>query len=182
MAIPFGLITSIFGDWKLILLVVAAIGVGTVIWKLESAESKLLKAEAAVKQERENNIVLKGNIMTLSQVNDANQRVIDQQARNAKLTVETLNKLSKELKESGKSFGDIQAKIDAINVKPTALSPYLKTVIDGIQQEREKLNLPLAEPVKTEPVKADAAPAKVEPAKPPPEAKKWVPTKQGEQK
>lgn len=131
------------------LAIAAVIGYGW--WKYNDLQSTIEEQAAAIKQEKENNAVLRGNIDTLTKINIANERILKQQQLSQKAATEMINKLSKDLQASTKSFGEIQGKIDAMAVPPTPLTPYLKEAITGIQEQRAVLASPA--PAASEPTK-----------------------------
>src|ERR1035437_3722714 len=131
-----------FGNPKIIIAIVIAIVLGGAYYKYHSLQSDLEEATIALKQEKDNNAVLRGNIDTLTQVNAANDKILQQQAINAKTTVAVITKLSNDLKRSNQSFVDVQSNIDAIKDLPVPLTPYLKEAINGIQKERDIVNPP----------------------------------------
>lgn len=125
---------------RVLIVLAIAIAAGVIYWKFQSLQSDLEEERAALKQEKDNNAVLRGNIDTLTDINVANDRILKQQVKAAATTVETINKLSNDLKASSKSFGTVQTKIDSIKDAPAPLTLYLKEAISGIQIEREIVN------------------------------------------
>jgi hypothetical protein len=129
-----------FMNPRVIIAIVIAIVLGGAYYKYHSLQTDLEEATIALKQEKDNNVVLRDNLETLTQVNVANDKILQQQAITAKTTVETITKLSNELKRSNQSFVDTQSNIDAIKDQPVPLTPYLKEAIIGIQKERDIVN------------------------------------------
>ena len=138
---------SILGDWKIILAILIAIGAGVIIFKINGLEGQIAADKITIKQEQDNNVVLRGNVTTLTQINQSNQQVIEQQARTNKITAAAVSQLAQDVKNNASNFGAIQSKLDSIVTPPSALSPYFKDAINGIQTERAKLNPPSAKPV-----------------------------------
>ena len=106
-------------------------------YKYHSLQSDLEEATIALKQEKDNNVVLRDNIDTITQVNAANAKVLQQQTVNAKTTLETITKMSTDLRKKGQSFTGAQTRIESIKETPTPLTPYLKEAINSIQSERD---------------------------------------------
>jgi len=120
------------------IVIVAVLAAG--YYKYHSLQNDLEEAAIALKQEKDNNVVLRNNLDTLTQINAANDKIFQQQAISAKTNVAIITKLSSELKRSGQSFTDTQTKIDALKDKPVPLTPYFKEAIIGIQSERDMIN------------------------------------------
>lgn len=133
-------ILKFFSNPRIIIALVFAIIIGGAYYKYNSLQNDLEETTIALKQEKENNIVLRGNIETLTQINVANEKILQQQAQAAKTTVETITKLSNELKRSGQSFTDTQTRIESIKDLPVPLTSYLKEAVNGIQSERLMMN------------------------------------------
>jgi uncharacterized protein HemX len=119
-----------------------AIILGGAYYEYHSLQSDLTEATAALKQEKDNNAVLRDNIDTMSQANAQNALILQQQVASAKTTVETVTKLSNELKRSNQSFTDTKTRIDTITDTPVPLTAYIKEAINGIQAERDIANPP----------------------------------------
>lgn len=127
---------------RIIIAIVFVIIIGGAYYKYNSLKNDLEETTIALKQEKENNVVLRGNIETLTQINVANEKILQQQVQAAKTTVETITKLSNELKRSSQSFTDTQTRIESIKDTPVPLTSYLKEAINGIQSERLMMNPP----------------------------------------
>jgi hypothetical protein len=157
------ILLKFFGNPKFLIGLAIVAVLGGAYYKYHSLQINLEEANIALKQEQDNNVVLRGNIETITQVNAANSQILKQQAIDSKTTVETITKLSNDLKKSGRSYTDLHAKIESIKDKPVPLTPYLKEAIIGIQAERNLTNVPLVSaPVVSTPV----VPVSVEPTKP----------------
>lgn len=137
---PWTILLKFFSNPKVIIAIVIAIVLGGAYYKYHSLVSDLQETEAALKQEKDNNVVLRDNVDTLTQINTANSRILQQQATSAKTTVETIAKLSNELKKSGQIFVDTQTRIEAIKETPVPLTSYFKEAINGIQSARININ------------------------------------------
>ena len=107
------ILLKFFSNPKIIVAIVIAAILGTIYYKYTSLQSDFADSVIALKQERDNNATLRDNLDTITQVNVANERLLQQQVQTAKTTVETINKLSIDLKRSGQSFTDTQSKIDS---------------------------------------------------------------------
>lgn len=135
---------SFFSSPRTIIVIVILIALGGAYYKYNSLQNDLEEERAALKVEMDKNAVLRDNIETLTKVNEINSKIIEQQTKSAKTTVETIGRLSNELRNSGKSFTEIQSRIDNIKTAPVPLTPYLVEAINGIQEERTKINPPIA--------------------------------------
>lgn len=135
---------SFFSSPRTIIVIVILIALGGAYYKYNSLQNDLEEERAALKVEMDKNSVLRDNIETLTKVNEINSKIIEQQTKSAKTTVETIGRLSNELRNSGKSFTEIQSRIDNIKTAPVPLTPYLVEAINGIQEERAKINPPIA--------------------------------------
>lgn len=156
------ILLKFFGNPKFLIGLAIVAVLGGAYYKYHSLQSDLEEATIALKQEKDNNVVLRGNIETITQVNAANSQILKQQAIDSKTTVETITKLSNDLKKSNKSFNELHAKIESIKDKPVPLTPYLKEAITGIQAERNLTNVPLVSAVVSTPVPA----VSIDPTKP----------------
>lgn len=139
---PWTILLKFFSNPKVIIAIVIAIVLGGAYYKYHSLVSDLQETEAALKQEKDNNVVLRDNVETLTQINAANSRILQQQATSAKTTVETITKLSNELKKNGQTFTDTQTRIEAIKETPVPLTSYFKEAVNGIQSARTNVNPP----------------------------------------
>lgn len=138
---PFSFL-SFLANPRMIALLVIVLAAGGVYWKFHSLQSDLEETTIALKKEKDNNVILQSNLDTVTQINQANEKVLQQQTIAAKTNVETIQKLANDLKASGKSFGGVQARVDAIKATPVPLTPYFKEAIDGIQEQRDLANPP----------------------------------------
>jgi predicted negative regulator of RcsB-dependent stress response len=130
--------TSIFGDWKVLLLLIVAIVGGLIGWKIYHLEKSLKSANEIIQVEKKNNEVLRGNVNSLVAINQENQQKIEQLVKDKQLALESSKKLSDSIAKTTKSFEELNAKLDTIKTDPTKLTPFLIQAIDGIQQERGK--------------------------------------------
>lgn len=133
---------SLLFNPKLLIAIAIALIIGGAYYEYHSLQSDLEKASIALKQEKDNNVVLRDNIDVMSQVNAQNTLILQQQVAAAKTTVETVTKLSNELKRSNQSFSDTKTKIDTIKDVPVPLTAYIREAINGIQTERDIVNPP----------------------------------------
>ena len=141
---PMAFLLKFFTNPRVIigLLIAAVVAYGW--WKYNDLQSTIEEQAAVIKQEKENNAVLRGNIETLTEVNIANERILKQQQLSAQAAAKTINKLAKDLQTSSKSFNGVQSRVDAITTPPVPLTPYLKEAIIGIQEQRAILAAPAA--------------------------------------
>lgn len=135
-----GMILKFFLNPKVLMVLAVAGLLGGAYYKWNSLQKDLAEAKIALKQEKDNNVILRGNIETITKVNQENTRVIEEQAQAAKTAMATIAKLNSDSKRSNNSFNSTVTKIDAIKIAPVPLSPFLKEAIIGIQAERDLAN------------------------------------------
>ena len=128
---------KVFANPNVIIAVIISAILGLAYYKYHSLQSDLAEATIALKQEKDNNVVLRDNIDTMTQVNAANDKILQQQIIAATTTVETITQLSDALKKKNQSFNGTQSRIDSIKDTPVPLTSYLKEAINGIQAERD---------------------------------------------
>jgi uncharacterized protein HemX len=145
---PFTFLLKFLMNPRVIVIVLIAIAVGGVYWKFHSLQSDLEETAAALKKEKDNNVILQSNLDTVTQINQANEKVLKQQQQAAKTNVETIQKLANDLRTSSQGFTDVQGHVDAVKAAPVPLTPYLKEAIDGIQEQRDLVNPPKPEGTK----------------------------------
>ena len=144
----FAFLLKLLMNPRVIVIVLIAIAVGGVYWKFHSLQGDLEEMAAALKKEKDNNVILQSNLDTVTQINQANEKVLKQQQLAAKTNVETIQKLANDLRTSSQGFTDVQGRVDAVKAAPVPLTPYLKEAIDGIQEQRDLVNPPKLEGTK----------------------------------
>ena len=111
-----GMILKFFLNPKVLMVLAVAGLLGGAYYKWNSLQKDLAEAKIALKQEKDNNVILRGNIETITKVNQENTRVIEEQAQAAKTAMATIEKLNKDSKRSGISFGNTTTKIGRAHV------------------------------------------------------------------
>lgn len=127
---------------RVLAILMIALAAGGIYWKFHSLQSDLEEKTIELKKEKDNNVILQSNLDTVTQINQANEKVLKQQTIAAKTNVETIQKLSNDLKSSSKGFTDVQGRVDAVKAVPVPLTPYFKEAINGIQEQRDLVNPP----------------------------------------
>lgn len=139
---PWAFLLKFLGNPRVIAILMVVLAAGGVYWKFHSLQNDLEETAAALKREKDNNVILQSNLDTVTAINQANEKVLKQQQLAAKTNVETIQKLANDLKTSSKGFTDVQGRIDAVKAVPVPLTPYFKEAIDGIQEQRDLVNPP----------------------------------------
>lgn len=147
-----GFLSFLNPKWIIALIIVALIGFGWYKW--EHAQTQIEEAQLALLAEKKNVETLRANEIVIRQVNEGNQKVIDQLQIEKQDAAKAISDLKANVTVTNRQLDATKRKLATITTPAVPLTPYLVEAVEAIQAIRG-----VQAPAPAAPASAPAAPA-----------------------